>query len=320
MSDKNYQRLHEIMKYLWKNTDKNNLATVKQIQAYLESVDLKADRKTIYKDIEFLSSLDGIDIECELKQQNNYYISRRFIPDEDIKIICDTIRTSYFISEKKSDELVKDFRLLLGPTSIKEVRESNLIDSNIRTHNNSVVKNVDKINKAISSNKKIRFKYFEYDMEKKKLYKHSKYYTVSPYAISMNDGKYYIAAFDDDAGKIKTFRIDKMDSLKVLVIERVAMPKEFKISDFAEQTRMLDGVRSDVELLCDSDMMYAIIDKFGPKLKTEIVDDSHFKVFANTIVSSTFFGWVVGYDGKIKVIGPINILKEYNNTLSKCID
>ena len=56
--------------------------------------------------------------------------------------------------------------------------------------------------------------------------------------------------------------------------------------------------------------------KFGTKVRTEKVDNEHFKAIVIADVSPTFFGWVLGYGGKIKIEGPKAIIKEFN-TITK---
>ena len=74
---------------------------------------------------------------------------------------------------------------------------------------------------------------------------------------------------------------------------------------------MYHGEESEVELFCHKDVMYGIIDKFGAKVKTEKIDDEHFKATVTADVSPTFFGWIIGYGGKIKIAGPAHIAEEY---------
>lgn len=131
----------------------------------------------------------------------------------------------------------------------------------------------------------------------------------------IDDGKYYISALQEDENKIKTFRIDKMDSVNISVIDASPKPKNFNAKKFEEQTDMYCGYDSDIELLCDADIRYNIYDKFGNSVKTEKVDDKHFKVSVNTNVSPTFFGWVLGFGGKIKITGPTEVIEDYKNNL-----
>lgn len=314
----NQIRLIELLKYLWNKTDKEHYATIVDMQKYLQSLGFNPDRKTLTKDIEILNSIGFFDIEHDRSVQNRYYITRRFFSEAEVKVLCDAVRASYFISDKKAKEFISEFESFVGPSAREGLNSPAFIDASVKTKNSNVIKNANKISKAITEKKKISFKYFDYTVEGKKEHKGNKKYFVSPYAMLIDDGKYYFAGFEDEEEIVKTFRIDKVDSLSITVMDAVPEPKSFSAKKFAEQTRMLSGYESEVVLFCHKDVMYSIIDKFGTKVKTEKVDNENFKAFVITEISPTFFGWVLGYGGKIKIFGPEKIKNEFKNLNNKC--
>ena len=309
----NQKRLIELFKYLWENTDREHYATIVDMQKYLQTLGFNPDRKTLGKDIEMLNSIGLFDIEHDRSIQNRYYITRRYFKESDVKVLCDTIRASYFISDKNAKELISAFESLVGPSARDGLKSPSFIDASVKTKNSNVIKNANKISKAISEKKKIAFKYFDYTVDGKKEHKGDKKYFVSPYAMIIDDGKYYFAGFEDEEKIVKTFRIDKVDCLSITPFDSEPQPKSFSAKRFASQTKMYSGYESEVELYCHKDAMYGIIDKFGAKVKTEKIDDEHFKATVTADVSPTFFGWVLGYGGKIKIIGPPSIMKEYKD-------
>ncbi len=315
MSQQNQSRIIEILKYFWENTDKEHYVTLVQLQKYLQGMGMSPDRKTLTKDIEILNSIGFFDIEHDRSVQNRYYVTRRFFKESDIKMFCDAVRSSYFISDKDAKEYISAFETFVGPSAREDLHSPSFIDASVRTKNNNVIKNANKISKAIKEKKKISFKYFDYTVEGKKEHKGNKKYFVSPYAMIIDDGKYYFAGFEDEDKIVKTFRIDKIDSLSVTVIDAVPQPQTFNAKKFASQTKMFSGEESEVELLCHKDVMYGIIDKFGTKVKTEKVDDEHFQATVTTDVSPTFFGWLLGYGCKIRIAGPENVVLKFKTTV-----
>ncbi len=307
----NQNRLIELLKYLWNNTDKEHYTTIVELQKYLQDLGFRPDRKTLTKDIETLNSIGFFDIEHDRSIQNRYYISRRYFSEADVKMLCDAIRSSYFISERNAKELITMLETFVGPTAKPSLSSPAFIDASVKTKNANTIRNAGKISKAIAEKKKISFKYFDYTVVGKKEHKGNKKYLVSPYAMIIDDGKYYFAGFEEEEGMIKTFRIDKTDALIVTSFAAVPQPKSFTAKRFASQTKMYSGYESEVELLCHKDAMYGIIDKFGPKVKTEKVDDKHFIAYITTDISPTLFGWVVGYGGKIQITAPQNVKNDY---------
>lgn len=307
----NQMRLIELLKFLWHNTDKEHYATIVDMQKHLQGLGFNPDRKTLTKDIEILNSIGFFDIEHDRSVQNRYYITRRFFTEAEVKVLCDAVRSSYFVSDKAAKEFIAAFESFVGPSARADLNSPTFIDASVKTKNSNVIKNANKISKAISENKKITFKYFNYTVDGKKEHKGNKKYLVSPYAMVIDDGKYYFAGFEEEEKTVKTFRIDKVDTLSLTSFDAIPKPSSFSATKFASQTRMFHGEESEVELLCHKDVMYGIIDKFGTKVKIEKIDNEHFKAIVTADVSPTFFGWVLGYGGKIKIAGPENVVKEY---------
>ena len=85
--------------------------------------------------------------------------------------------------------------------------------------------------------------------------------------------------------------------------------------------RMYGGDENvDVELLCEAFIMNAIIDHFGTKVRTKAVDENHFKAIVTVSPSPTFYRWVFGWNGAMKILGPDNIRDEYKAMIRKAID
>ena len=104
--------------------------------------------------------------------------------------------------------------------------------------------NVDEIHNGISSNRKIRFLYFEYNVAKERVYRHGgAYYVVSPFAMTWDDENYYMVAFDSAAGIIKHYRVDKMEKITVLDEERDGQ-EAYEALDMAVYSRKLFGMFS----------------------------------------------------------------------------
>ena len=97
----------------------------------------------------------------------------------------------------------------------------------MKTNNRQVLRNIAAINEAMATKKdgkphtpqKISFKYLKYalqdgitQVERRK----GATYKVSPYKLLINDGNYYLLAFDDKAQDMRTYRIDRMKEVKVL--------------------------------------------------------------------------------------------------------
>lgn len=310
----NQIRLIELFKYLWNNTDREHYATIVDMQNHLKTLGFNPDRKTLVKDIEMLNSIGFFDIRHDRSTQNRYYVTRRIFQEADVRMLSDAVRSAYFISPETAEEFITMLETFVGPGAKEDLRSPAFTDAGVKTKNSNVIKNAEKIAKAISGRKKIAFKYFDYNVDRKKEHKGKKKYVISPYVMRIDDGKYYFAGFEEESGIVKTFRIDKVDYLTVTEADAVPQPKAFNVKHFASQTRMYPGYECTVELCCHKEAMFGIIDKFGKKAKTEKVDDDHFTATVKTDVSPTFFGWVLGFGGKIKIIAPAHVVEDFKTT------
>ena len=67
----------------------------------------------------------------------------------------------------------------------------------------------------------------------------------------------------------------------------------------------------DVELQCKNHLANAIIDRFGKAVQIREIDDQNFKVTVKVCASPTFYRWVFGWNGDMKIISPENVREEY---------
>ena len=45
-----------------------------------------------------------------------------------------------------------------------------------------------------------------------------------------------------------------------------------------------------------------------------------FRLITEVSVSPTFFGWVFGFDGKVKILGPKNVKEQYYKMISEVMN
>ena len=62
-----------------------------------------------------------------------------------------------------------------------------------------------------------------------------------------------------------------------------------------------------------------VIDQFGIGVDTKPVDDEHFRATVQIYPSPTFYRWVFGWGGKIKIESPSAIHEEYRTMLKNAI-
>lgn len=324
MANKN--RILLLKEYLEQNSDEGQYVTSGDILKYLEEQDCSATKQTLRADIQSLRECGyGIEQQEEEGKMNRYAWTTRKWSDEEIQILIDAVSSAQFLSWKKSNELHKKLSEMTGPSSRDELLPEILVSEHIKARNEQVLHTVRIIRAAILENKKISFRYYQYDTNKKRVAKHEgeavKRYWVSPYATIWNNERYYLVGWSDTRKKVTTYRIDRMELPQILEKDRVPEPKGFNIRDYTDKIfSMFDGPEEEVTLRCRSGMMDQVIDKFGVKVEVKNIQDGTFDITVPVSISPTFYGWLFQFVGEINIVAPGNIKDAYVDYLQHAID
>lgn len=310
-----------LMKILMENTDETHSITLQQIMDKLTGYDVTCERKSLYTDIEQLRQF-GLDIYGEQKDRTYYYrvVNRQFELAE-LKLLVDSVQSAKFITEKKSNELIKKIEELASKHEAQQLQRQVYVSGRVKTMNENILINVDAIHQAINTNSTIKFQYFKWTPEKKMELRHNgKIYEVSPWALSWDDENYYMVAYDSEAKIIKHYRVDKM--LKISVTENLREGKDkFKSFDMADYSKkmfgMFDGNEETVKLLCDNSLAGVMIDRFGKDVRMLKADDEHFTVSVKVAVSKHFLGWIIALGSGVKIVGPDAVVGKMKDELKR---
>ena len=315
-------RLLYIYKLLLEETDENHMLSTEQIRAALkERWNMDAHRITVSDDIQLLQMV-GVEIGKYESTQNKYWMISRPLEQAELKILTDAVASSKVITKKKSQELMNRIASLGSPYKRDELVRNICPEDRVKGKNEASIYNVDIINEAINLKRKIAFRYFRYDANKRKTLKNNgEAYTFSPYSLVWNGDYYYVVGWSDKHGGIGSFRVDRIDkTAEMLDVPAEPIPKGFRVSKYIKENyHMFSGPVQEVDLLCDGDVMDAIIDRFGYDVKTELQDDGRFIAHVSVGVSSVFYGWVFGFGGKVKIAAPEDVAEGYRRMVQEAL-
>ncbi|MDK9711207.1 helix-turn-helix transcriptional regulator [Acidaminobacter sp.] len=260
----------------------------------------------------------GYDIVCNKGRRFEYFMGDRHFEIPELKLLIDAVQAAHFISTQKSQALIGKFTTFTSLHQQDELVRHLYVDKQIKTSNEQLYITADLLHTAINAGKKVQFKYFEYDRDKKKVFKHSgKVYSFSPYGLVWNHENYYVAGFSDSHDKIITFRVDRITAPKMTASQAVPRPDDFDMSIYGKRVfKMYDGQLREVILKCENSMMKYIIDQFGEDVETVAFSDTHFTAKVEASASQTFYGWIFSFGGKIKVHKPDDVLAEFDAMLA----
>ena len=317
-------KLIYLMKILLENTDEEHGLTLPEISQELERYDITAERKSLYNDFETLRTF-GLDIiSYKESRQVFYYVASREFEIAELKLLVDAVQSSKFITEKKSRELIKKLESLASKHEAKILHRQVYVQGRIKTMNESIYYNVDKLHQAIGKNEMIEFQYYQWNIKKEmELKKNGGVYCVSPWALMWDDENYYLVGHDSDADMIKYFRVDKM--LNINLIGEKRQGKElFTEVDMAAYSKkrfgMFDGKEQNVKLECENAFAGVIIDRFGKDVTIRKKDDEHFTANVDVAVSRQFLGWIIALGKGVKIIGPESVVDRMKEEISRLVE
>ena len=304
-------------------TDDDHYITMPEIMEELATYDVTADRKSIYTDLRDLSVL-GVEVEGEpVVNRYHYHVVERPFELPELKLLVDSIQSSKFITEKKTNTLIKKLEKLVSKYDAQRLQRQVYVSGRIKTMNESIYYTVDAIHNAISENKKIKFQYFQWNVKKEMELRHGgAWYHISPWGLSWDDENYYLIAYDSSEGIIKHFRVDKMLYIKSNGKGREGR-QAFKSFDMAAYARkmfgMYGGKEEWVRIECDNSFAGVMIDRFGKEVSMIRLDDKRFAVNVEVAVSRQFLAWIIGLGEGVKLVGPDNVVEMMNAEIDRLI-
>ncbi len=306
-------KLLVLLRYLMRCSDEAHPVTVQDMIEELARQDISAERKTIYDDMEALRRF-GIDIVQRKDRSTGYYVAARDFELPELKLLVDSIQSSKFITQRKTLSLIRKLENLASVYDAQLLERQVYVRGRVKSMNESVYYNVDEISGAISRDRAIRFKYFEFTVSRERRYRHEgAWYIVSPFALMWDDENYYLLAWDASAARLKHYRVDKMTSIEALEQRREGK-EAFQKLDMASYSQrvfgMFAGEEKRVRLRFLNHLAGAVIDRFGKDTILTPDGDEHFIISVDLVVSPQFFAWVFGFGAEAEILSPESVRRQ----------
>lgn len=322
-SEKQKLKLYYVIDIMEKLTDEDHPISVGEIIDRLSAIGISAERKSIYRDFEAMESL-GYEIIPVHNKRFRYYLANRRFETAELRLLVDAVQASRFITKRKSNELIKKLEGLTTVYDAEKLQSQVFVANRIKSSNESIYYNVDRIHNAIQANAKIVFSYFNWDLRKNKVYRRGgQSYHISPWALCWMNENYYMVGYETESQQIKHFRVDRMASISLTSESRDGKDK-FKDIDMAVYAKrffgMYNGDIDSVTLNCSKDLTNAVIDRFGSDVAFNVSDDGEsFDVTVDVALSPVFYAWVFTFGGAVKIISPAYAADELKNMAKQFI-
>ena len=308
-SDNQKLTLLYILNYLERESDEEHSVSAERLITMLASHRIKVERKTIYSDIAALQDY-GADIVTRRGKGGGYYLASRIFELPELKLLIDAVQSSRFLTLRKSRELIDKLCRQCNRHDASLMHRDLVIDRRVKSMNETIYYNVDAIQDAISQNRQIRFRYFDWAMDGSRSYR-EKDYQASPYGLCQDNENCYLLAHSQRHG-VTHYRVDRMTDITLISKSRTPCPEltGTNLTTHANQLfQMYSGQTQRVKLRFHRSLVNVVVDRFGKD--TIMIPDGgeHFVFTVDVAVSPLFLSWVMGFGTKAKILYPENVVR-----------
>lgn len=312
----NYKRkLLILARLLLERSDEEHPVSRREMQEELERWGLSAERKSIYDDMEQLEEL-GLDVHSRKGRGGGWYIGQREFELAELKLLVDAVQSSRFLTERKSAALIRKLEGLTSVHQARQLQRQVYVDRRVKTMNESIFYNVDKLQGAIAANRVVTFRYFEYNAARERVFRREgARYRLTPYGLIWDSENYYLAGWDELRGEVRHYRVDKMADIAVTSLK--GHPQgDWTAEGYARKHfGMFSGTPCRLKLRCEDRLAGVMIDRFG--LDVSLIPDGEgcFTASVDLVVSPPLWGWLFGLGTGVEVLGPDWAVEEFRGRL-----
>lgn len=301
-----------ILDYLQKNSHEKHPVRASELIDMLEKEhNISCDRKTIYSDIFALTEEYGADIISIPGKNGGYFMGSRNFELYELKLLINAVQSSRYLTENKSRELIKKLCDQCNEQDAKLMRRSMVVSGRVKSMNETIYYNVDAIQEAITGNKQITFRYFDWGIDLKRHYR-EKEYVASPYGLCQDHENCYLLAHSERHG-VTSYRVDRMSDIQVTDIKRTPCPEltGAELTHHANKLfQMYSGDAVNVKMRFHKKLINVVIDRFGRDLMLIPDGDEHFTFVASVVVSPMYFSWMFGFGRDAQILYPESVVTQ----------
>ena len=285
------------------------LTFIDMVDIFKKEYGFEVSRKTVASCVEILSD-NGFDI--AKGKVKGVYLANRSLEEGEIKFLIDCVCSFCYIDANYSAELIKKLCALGGKTFEDKYKTAYKVQNLQRGTNKDIFYNVEVLDEAISSGKKVRFDYNKFNFEK--VLTKTNTHTVSPFYTFMVNQCYYLMGASSVFNDVGFFRIDKITNVEIID------EQSQKITEFENYKNGLDldklfhsypYMYADklemIEILCDKSVLDDIITRFGMGVKIKRNGEDYKVSFMASVKAMEFYA--MQYGTKIKVLAPEKLVQ-----------
>lgn len=308
-------KLLYIKEILEKYTDENHILNAAEITEKLsQQYGVECERKSIYKDIDVLVDY-GVDIIKTRTPKNGYFVGSRNFELAEIRLLSDAVQAADFITKSKTQKMLIKIEDLASIYQAKALRDQVYIDRRAKCDNEEIFYNIDTLDTAIKSGKKVKLVYTrrrfddKYDTKKE-----SREFILSPYSLIWSSDHYYLVANNEKYNNLMNMRVDRISKVEILeqqarhLSEVSTYRNSFDAADYSAKTfNMFSGKPESIELKCNNELLEEMIDKFGENCNMRKAEGECFLLRTEACVNDGLVSWIMQFGNKLKAVSPASL-------------
>ncbi len=316
------QKIKLLMLYdiLQRETDEEHPLSTEELVEKLREKGIEAAPRVLPRDISLLNEY-GFEVLSYKKKSYYYYVAYRRFDTAELRVLIDAVQAANFIPEAHTEDLARRLAGLAGKHRAELLGRQMICFDTAKKNNMSIFYNIDGIERAIESGKKVSFRYFTLDYAKNKVYRRDgERYVVNPIVLICERDNYYLVCYDDWHEGTANYRLDRMDGLKIEeenIVERSEY-KEFNPHTYRRQEfSMYVGALTEAEFVIDPSLSEEVFDKFGTGVTLHPDEEGNLHFRAKVQISPAFFRWIIGSLGKIRLQAPEEAVEKFREFVAK---
>ncbi len=317
-------RILHLTDILTRFSDEEHPLDAGELIAKLAEREVETERKAIYRDIAAMRDV-GMDVIFTRTPKPGYFLGERKLQLAEIRLLMDGVLSAGFITHKKSMELVEKLTSSVSCYQARELSKQIYIDHRNKQQNEGIYYNVDTINEAIAKRRKIRLDYGRRVLgEKGGVEWSTKTFVISPYALLWYDDRYYVIGNNEKYDNLMHLRVDRMHRVEMLSqpsrnFEEVSKYRgSFDVADYAAKlSNAYVGTPMTIELVCQPDLLEAVLDRFGKDLSIRRRPDNRFSFRVEMAVSDGLVRDILNFGSGVEVVSPKALRSKIAQTVAE---
>ena len=310
--------LIRVLQILERHSDCEHPIKHDKIGALLESeYGLVIERKAIGRNI---SLLNEAGYEIETTRKGSYLVERTF-DDSELRLLIDGVLSSKHITPKQSKTLIDKLCAQSNKYFKKHVKNIYSVQDWNKTENVAVFYNIEIIDEAIETCKKIKFEYNKYGADKKM--HRSAIHTVSPYQMILHNQRYYLMGYNEKWQHIQYYRMDRITNIELLDESGTPLKSVAGFENGLDYKRFSSSMPymffdepQRIEFIADGWVIDQIIDWFGKDIRIDERQDGRFLVRIKASVNAMEY-WAMQYLNAVEILLPKDLRERIKNNVQK---